>query len=166
MLGLAPALAEAKGKTVLDAGCAEGLISVEFARAGATHVDAFDNNRDYICEAQHNARRVAPHGVMRVRHGDVNLALPDGFRNNYDIVLALAIIHKAQDVPPATRLLAEACGGLMVIRLPHGSTGLIEAKFGDSVCDLLVEMPAAGFRLERSECGPRDEVVQYWRRSE
>lgn len=164
LLGLAPALAEAKGKLVLDAGAAEGLIAVEFVAAGAKRVDAFDNNQSYITEGEWHARKGRGRGVMRMRYGDINVGLPDGYSPPYDIVLALAILHKAQDVAVSTRMLAEACGGLLVIRLPIGSTGVLEAKYGDSSCDLAVEMPALGFALERAEQGPRSELVQYYRR--
>lgn len=166
MLGLAPALAEVKGKTVLDAGTAEGNIALEFVLAGAARVDAFDNNPGYVCEAQNKAwGRQLPRGVMRVKEGDINLGLPDGFGPRYDIVLALAIIHKAADVIATTRILAEACAGLMVIRLPLGSDGAFKAKYGGTTCDLRVELPELGLSLERTEPGPREELVQYWRRT-
>lgn len=164
MLGLAPALAEAKGKRVLDAGAAEGLISVEFVKAGAAKVDAFDNNQSYITEGQWHSWSGRGKGFMRFKPGDINVGLPDGFTGPYDIVLALAILHKAQDVAVSTRMLSEACGGLLVIRLPVGSTGVLEAKYGDSSCDLHQELPGLGFSLERTEQGPRTELVQYWRR--
>lgn len=161
MLGLGPAISEAKGKRVLDAGAAEGLIALEFVKAGAK-VDAFDNNRDYVYEGDRQARRHGG-GAMRMRWADLNVALPEAYVPPYDIVLALAIIHKARDVGQATQLLAGACSGLLVVRLPRDSKGMIKAKFGDSRCDLAVEMPALGFKLERKERGPRGELVQYWR---
>lgn len=161
MKGLDPALAECKGKRVLDVGCAEALISLEFWKRGAT-VDAFDNNVSYVAQATRNAGHTG--GLVKVLLGDMNDGLPKGMMPPYDIVLALAVLHKAPDVTAATRLLAKACSDLMVIRLPIGCTGVMQAKHGTSVCNLLTEMPALGFTLERTEKGPRDELVQYYRR--
>lgn len=162
MMGLGPALEESNGKAVLDAGCAEGHIAVEFAKAGA-RVDAFDNNPGFVVDAESAARKHAK-GAVRVKAGDINVGLPDPFGPAYDVVLALAILHKAESVYRSTKMLADACSGLMVVRLPKGSTGMLRAKFGPSWCDLNIEMPNLGFHLERTESGPRGELVQYWRR--
>jgi SAM-dependent methyltransferase len=159
MEGLGPALAECKGKRVLDVGCAEGWIALEFYKAGGK-VDAFDNNVDYASSARRNTS-----GRVRVRLHDMNEGLPKGMRGPYDIVLALAVLHKAPDIPRAVKLLAGVCSSLMVIRLPYGSTGFLNAKHGDSTCDLLTVMPEHGFNLERTEQGPREELVQYYRRT-
>lgn len=161
MRGLDPALAECKGKRVLDVGCAEALISLEFWKHGAM-VDAFDNNVAYVAAASENAGHAR--GLVKIVLGDMNAGLPKGMKPPYDIVLALAVLHKAPDVTAATRLLARACSDLMVIRLPIGCTGVIQAKHGGSFCNLLTEMPAHRFKLERTENGPRDELVQYWRK--
>jgi SAM-dependent methyltransferase len=160
MMGLKPVLAECKGKRVLDVGCAEGLIALEFAKAGAK-VDAFDNNAGFAHTAITNSRRMR--GAVRVRCADMSNGCP--FKGRYDIVLALAVLHKALNIPAAVAVLTGVCDDLMVIRLPYGSTGFLTAKHGGSTCDLLTEMPVHGFRLERTEPGPRDEVVQYWRRA-
>jgi SAM-dependent methyltransferase len=158
MLGLEHALAEAKGRTVLDAGCAEGLIGIAFAKAGAT-VIAFDNNPDMIRSAE---RRGCGVRGFRAQHGDLNVGLPG---MDYDIVLALAVLHKAENVESATRRLANAARRLMVVRLQHGSVGEVWAKHGGTRCDLREMLPGMGFRLEIEEPGPREELVQYWRRA-
>ncbi|MDZ4253985.1 MAG: class I SAM-dependent methyltransferase [Sulfuritalea sp.] len=162
MQGIGRALREARGKTVLDAGCAEGFIAIEFAKAGAALVDAVDNNENFVRSARRYGKRLVK-SVVHARFCDLNVGLPEGCAQSYEIVLALAILHKALDVQAMTRLLAKACSGLMVVRLPRKSYGFIPAKHGNSSCDLNEEMPALGFRLESVEQGPRDELVQYWR---
>lgn len=160
MLGLDLALAEAKGKTVLDLGCAEGLIGAEFSRAGASRVDMIDNNPTYGYAAKLLAKPLG----LRFGEGDINFPLPAWLDAKYDIVLALAVIHKAKDVTAALRLCAGLASDLMVIRLPRKSTGVIKSKHFHNFCDLDEDMPAMGFGKESTQTGPRGELVQYWRK--
>ena len=157
MLGLDYALAEADGKRVLDAGCAEALIGIEFVKRGATVV-AFDNQWDLIRGAVKAIKGVAN---ITVAFGDINGHIPEG---QFDIVLALAVLHKTKDMHKATKALADRCTSLMVVRLPRDSTGRFKSKHFPTVIDLNVEMPKLGFELERTEQGPQTELVQYWRR--
>jgi SAM-dependent methyltransferase len=158
MKGLSKAVIECKGKTVLDAGCAEGDIGLEFMKAGAKLVHAFDNNPGFVEEAQDKAVE-----GMQVWFGNIN-EFPKWLDPEYDIVLALAIIHKAQDVRRATKYLAGKAKDLLVVRLPFGSEGFIKAKHFPTACDVRVELPGLGFTLEETVEGPRKEWVQYWRR--
>lgn len=165
MLGLDPLLAEVSGKTVLDLGCAEGLISIAVAGAGAEVVDACDNNAAFVETARQYASNVAGKGVI-VCEADLNAGMPAWTAGGYDIVLALAIIHKLK--LPAERLgqAADLARSLLVIRLPvHAVDGVFHAKYRpDQRCDVVAVMTSRGFDLERIEPGPRDEQVQYWRR--
>jgi SAM-dependent methyltransferase len=168
MLGLQPALDEAPGKTVLDLGCAEGNIALEFARAGAKLVDGCDYNEPFIKIAQQQRKAS---GLRRVRfyHADLSPMMEEAKQLNpgkrYDIVLALAILHKIQDPEAAIRFCAQNANSLIVIRLPHGSVGSIRSKHGEHRrADLREVLPPLGFVRERKEMGPRGEWVQYWRR--
>jgi hypothetical protein len=82
-----------------------------------------------------------------------------------DIVLMLAVLHKLRDPEKSVREWAQFAGSLVVVRLAGGSAGVVRHKHGYAQCDLRDVMPALGFRLERTAQGPRDELVQYWRRS-
>jgi 2-polyprenyl-3-methyl-5-hydroxy-6-metoxy-1,4-benzoquinol methylase len=166
MLGLDEALAEAKGSTVLDLGCAEGLIALEFLKAGAAHVEGFDVNRGAILAAMRQRDRLGPTDQARVRFllRNVNEVAPTDVRQ-FDIVLALAILHKLSPVSTGVEYVARAARKLVVIRLPHGSTGELTSKWrGGGGCDLNEAMPQFGFRLDKMLPGPRGELVQYWRR--
>lgn len=165
--GLEAALAEAAGRTVVDFGCAEGLIAREFARAGAASVFAIDYKAEFIDTA--NALPPVP-GATQPRFVLGNLA--DLIRNEraggevwrYDIVLALAIVHKLPEPTAALEFMADCARSLLVIRLPIGSTGAFVTKSGTAHCDTVRTMKRKAFNLERSERGPRGELVHYWRR--
>ena len=161
MKGLSPALHEARGKSVLDLGSAEGCIAIEFAKFGAQPVDGVEFNPELLEIAQTLSKDVA--GV-RIIGGDLNDALPPTLLAQYDIVLALAIAHKMREPSTPLRQWCAAARHLVVIRLPGGSTGAFKSKFSNGVCDTNQVMPECGFELEETLPGPRDELVQYWRR--
>jgi 2-polyprenyl-3-methyl-5-hydroxy-6-metoxy-1,4-benzoquinol methylase len=158
--GLEPALAEANGKTVADFGCAEGLIAMEFARAGAK-VRACDCNVEGI----QIAKRLEPSLGVSFEVCNVNVLVELGamlWRS--DIVLALAILHKLRDPVKATRFMAAAAGELLVIRHQGGSKGIVRSKWSEASCDSRAVLEECGMRLEGECQGPRDELVHYWRR--
>lgn len=165
MLGLHPALEEARGRTVFDMGCAEGAIALEFARAGA-EVYAVDYKQEMIDTAQRIARGQRGIAFARVDLRDaVRAALGAGKWRRFDIVLALAVVHKLDDPKRGTEFVAESCNDLAIFRLPIGSTGIIRGKHSPNACDVNTVMAERGFRLEKTLTGPRDELVQYWRRA-
>lgn len=163
MKGLAPLLAAVRGKRVADLGCAEGLIAIEVAKAGAQIVYGVEVNRSHVEIA---AGLVNGHAI-EVHHLDLNerpaLECVRGFAP--DVTLMLAVLHKLHHPGKALAFLANATRELAVIRLPHGSSGHIESKHCRATrCNGNDIMLDAGFRLEAVEAGPREEKVQYWRR--
>lgn len=158
LLGLEPALAACAGKTVLDLGCAEGLIAREFLARGARGVIGLDNNAPFVAVAREA-------GMERARFFECNLNDPgEGFRDRFgaDIVLALAIVHKLRLPGRSLAEFAAMARERLVIRLAAGSTGVIRHKYGESQCDSREVMPACGFALEQVLEGPRGELVQHW----
>lgn len=165
MMGLASALEEARGKTVCDLGTAEGLIALEFARAGATSVYGCDYNQALLNTAEEEMAR-HPHLPVRFEYKDIAQAIEQGWSHQADIVLALAILHKLPDPAAGVKLCAAMARDLIVLRLPKGSTGIIRSKHVRTArCDVREILAAAGFKRERKEPGPRGEWVQYWRRT-
>lgn len=172
MKGLEPALAACKGKDVLDLGCAEGLIAIEFARAGAASVYGCDCNIESIAAAQALVVRpeTRPKSRIRFRVENINeriteeLASVDLWR--YDIVLALAVLHKMHDPERATQYAGRATGERLVLRLPEGSSGVIQSKWGKHpTCDTAAVLRAEGLEMEQQLKGPRGELVQHWVRA-
>ncbi len=161
MLGLQPALDEAPGKAVADLGCAEGMISLEFAKAGAKSIYACDCNAEMI----KTARELVGNASVMFERKDLNDMIA-GEAKQYDIVLALAIIHKLRDPAEATRFIADSARSLVVVRLPYGSRGAFKSKSAPHAqCDTHEVFRDRGFELERTVEGPRRELLNYWRRT-
>lgn len=156
MRGLEAAVTAAKGKRVLDLGCAEGLIGREFKRAGAREVVGIECNPDI---AAAGARQCG--ADVKIIVGNIgHIEMPAG---PWDVVLALAILHKLKDPARAVRQIAACKPGLVVVRLPAGSVGFFETKTFGTSFDLNAEMKGRGFSLESVVSGPQSELVQYWR---
>ena len=170
MLGLAPAVAEVQNAraagtplTVLDLGCAEGLIGREFARAGAADVLGIEVLATHLavarkaCKAEKQMRFICAH--LR----DWIKAHPEP--EQFDIVLALGIIHKLEDPAVPLRFAARSARSLLIFRAPAKATdGVVRAKHGDGACNVPQIMQEEGFVEERLIPGARGEAAQYWRR--
>lgn len=104
LAGLEVLLAEAHGMSVLDLGCAEGLIGEQFIKRGAKIVRGVEWHLKRVDFANNLFKRYGPPTKVHKRKFSAvlgNLERLDsvmqnhGFMNHdYDIVLALAICHK------------------------------------------------------------------------
>ena len=164
MIGLAPALEEARGKTVLDLGCAEGLIAREFARAGASRVVGIEMLASHLEVARAVCKDVPQVRFICAHLGDF-IAARESIRT-FDIVLALGIIHKLRDPEVPLRFAAQSAASLMLFRAPAKATnGNVASKHTGITCNVPRIMAAEGFAEERLIPGVRGEAVQYWRRT-
>lgn len=164
-IGLEHALAECVGKDVLDLGCAEGLIGMRFAEAGAGHVVGVEITPAKIETAQHIARE---RGIRNAEFiaSDVWPFLEPGARARFQIVLALSIITKLADPGEMLRRAARVCSDLLILRTSAGACdGTFRAKHGGRTCNVHAILKAEGFIEERKIPGTHQEAVQYWRRS-
>ena len=117
LIGLEPLFELAPGKTILDLGCAEGLISLELMKAGAvlTHgLEAVGSRVDHAREHFHGRDAAFYHADLN----DFAHAPPVGLLESYDIVLLLSIIHKMQDTAAFVRAAAARSSDIVAIRLP------------------------------------------------
>jgi len=161
MMGLDRLFAEVEGKTVLDVGCAEGLISIECGRAGARRVVGIDIRDDAVEKAIAMTRKTD--GDVKFDGGDANAYKP---KHDFDIVIMLAVLHKLKNPTAAcARIVAHALN-LVVIRLPpdHAPT-IIDDRSGGEPHHIGKTMERCGFVLEHAACdGPFGEWVGYYRR--
>lgn len=161
IIALKPAFAEAPGKTVLDIGCAEGLISREFAKAGAREITALDSIEEHLQVAREQCRGYPITFVL----ANINEPQP---AYSADIVLALGVVHKLRYPEIGVRFAAVCCRDLLLIRSGRGATkGIIRSKHHGNICDSHATLKGEGFVLERTVRGPEDraEDVEYWRRA-
>lgn len=169
LLGLELGIAEAAGKTVLDLGCAEGVIGREFARAGATRVLGIESLAGHLEVARLACAAETQMEFAQAYLQDWIPAHPDP--EVFDLVLALGIIHKVYDPGEALRFACRSCRDLLLFRAPaHAWEGWVQAKHRapGAPARLRVHVPTAmeeeGFALERKIAGARGEAVEYWRR--
>lgn len=164
MQAVIPALAVARGKTVLDLGCAEGLISREFARAGAT-VHGVDARADHLAIAVKLCRGLP----VRFERRDLNdVSEPVTIDPTYDIVLALGVLHKLWLPERGLRWAASFTRDLLLLRSGLRAVGgVIQSKvYPAHTCDSHKVLVLLGFELQKVVPGPieRGENVEYWRR--
>jgi SAM-dependent methyltransferase len=132
LIGLDAILAKAEGSTILDLGCAEGLIAAEFIRLGAAWVDGVDVVPRRIRMASDLVRR----GRCRFFAADLNDWAEFERRNpllpEYDIVLFLGIYqHLSKECRARTlRRAAWHCGRYLAVRAPSELLGEMSDVLG------------------------------------
>lgn len=166
MLGLERALDQARGKRVLDLGCAEGPIAAAFARAGAIEVVGIELLATHLDVARKVCKGL-PVRLICAHLGEYIAKNPKP--EQFDIVLALGIVHKLEDPNVPMKWAAAAAADLLCFRAParkepEGADYTIKAKHGNLVCNVPKTMRQAGFVDEGTIRGVRGEAVQYWRR--
>lgn len=160
ILGLEPAFKSIKGKTVLDLGCAEGLILRHCGWLGASRMVGVELNPTMVLEA----RRQLDGFNARILHANLLDGLPFGV-GRFDVVLALAIVHKLHSPEVLLAGFAKAARERLVIRLPFGSRGVFRTKHSQVHCNTMEVMRGAGFSLDDDLDGPRGERVHHWVRN-
>jgi hypothetical protein len=163
--GIEPALAECKGKTVLDLGCAEFLIGLEFAKAGAKEVVGVECNRQIADVARRLCLR---YPATRIEHADLNRLAKNDNPEQYDIVLSLGVCHKLMFPGDGVRFSARSSKNLLVFGfsdLEEYKPGNMHSKgYPENSCNVYEIMEECGFAKEKTLKRSRQETAQYWRR--
>lgn len=162
MLGLDRALQAAPGSTVLDIGSAEGLIGREFIRAGARLVQGLDANEGFVARSREVFAGLPGH-VLHVNLNNAWAWPSHEGGEQWDIVLLLAVLHKLKRPEALIAEVARRRPGLIVVRLPVGSTGVIRDGRSDfRAIDVPGRFAAGGYKETGREVGPRTELVCYY----
>lgn len=147
------------GKTVLELGCSEGLMSKWMMERGAASVFGVDIVADHVWEARRQCRGLA----CRFDVVDIDAWRP---KEHYDVVMALAVLHKLKRPDLAAQKLAAACRGVMVIRLPPETAPIVvDARSGNVPYDIGGVMERSGMYLTRTTRGSFDEWTGHYVRT-
>jgi SAM-dependent methyltransferase len=160
LMGLDWLWANCAGKTVLDAGCAEGLIALRCVDYGAVAVGGVELVEDRV----RVARKLAlSYWNVDFEVGDMNTWAPP---KQYDIVLGLAILHKLKDPGRVAARLANAARETVIFRLPPlGAPTINDRRSGNIPHDIGSVMGGCGFELtEATNDGPFGEWIGRWSR--
>ena len=165
-IGLKDALVECVGKSVLDLGCAEALISREFAQAGALEVVGIEVLETHLQVARQVCKDL-PVRFICAHLRDYILEHPEP--EQFEIVLALGIIHKLHDPAVPLRWAAQSTKDLLLFRGPGRESlktwnGTIKSKHTGTACNVPEIMKSEGFAIEQVIDGVRGEAVHYYRR--
>jgi hypothetical protein len=146
LASLEAVIAEAPGATVLDLGCAEGVISAEFIHAGARRVDGFDINPGRVAAA----RRLLSSRRAHYRVGNLNnwsaFVRDNELVPQYDIVLFLGVY---QHLAPETRIdtlqgIASKCRDRLAVRAPLALLGEITEVLNEEGFDATNALSGTG----------------------
>jgi 2-polyprenyl-3-methyl-5-hydroxy-6-metoxy-1,4-benzoquinol methylase len=150
-----------KDQSVLDLGCAEGLIARHALEQGAALVHGLDIVPVQVLEAQ---RQCAGLRAMFLRR-DLNVFAPDDewmLLRRYDVVLMLAILHKLQRPLELLRAVLTLRPNLCVVRLPPGDGVILDPRSHLVPYNVPQFFERRDYKLERTTTGHFDEWVGYF----
>ena len=158
--GLDWLLENCAGRTVLDVGCAEGLISIELAKRGAIALHGVEIVGKHLTVA----RELAGDLPVTFENADGNVWHPT---RQYDIVLLLSIVHKFKDPSERAAVFARACADILVFRTPPKfAPAIVDWRSGNALHDIATVFAREGFTLQfGAHNGPFGEWVGIYRRS-
>lgn len=155
-----------KGCTVLDLGCAEGLLMRHLMQQGAARVYGLE----VVPQAVRVARTVLQGYASQAQVHQQDLNRTEGTDalleevGKVDVCLMLAILHKLQN---PSQLLAQVLvhnhPHTIVLRMPKGTPGYVEdprSKFRRF--DINGQLNVAGYTLVHTDVGHFDEWVGYY----
>jgi SAM-dependent methyltransferase len=159
--GLDWLMANCTGRSVLDVGCAEGLISIEMAKRGAVAVHGIEIIAEHVTVGN-KLRGELP---ICFEVANANTWRP---KRQYDIVVMLALLHKLKNPTEGCHYLAAAARQAVVMRLPPTyAPTIIDERSDYNPHHMDKVMLGLGFELETENYhGHKGEWVGVWVRKE
>jgi SAM-dependent methyltransferase len=158
LLGLEQLIERVPNKSVLDVGCAEGLISMHLFDEGASAVHGLEVVSEHVIVAN----KLRGDRACTFEVADANDYVP---KRDYDIVLLLAVLHKLRNPSQVAKRFAERAREMVVVRLPPASAPtVIDARSGGVPHHIGDVIRDCGFMLKGTAKGAFDEWVGYWER--
>lgn len=162
MIGLERVVEAVPGKTVIDAGCAEGLITMVLSKAGATRCVGLEIVPGFVAVA-----------TTLADEQDLDCEFVEANLNNFDvtqlkpadIVLMLAVLHKVKQPSQVCADLAALAKEMCVIRLPPSGLVIRDARSGNVPHDIGEVMTRSGFVLDAVVDTTLGEWLGYFRRA-
>jgi SAM-dependent methyltransferase len=147
------------GRSVLDVGCAEGVISHLLVKAGAAGAHGIEITPEFVAKARLWGAKLP----CTFTQADANTWTPE---RRYDVVLCLALLHKLRDPSAAAARFCTACDWMMILRMKPEDEGCIirDERSGMVPHDIGVVLRARGFAETRYELGSYGEHVHYFER--
>lgn len=151
--------------SILDLGCAEGLIGKYYVdTCGADLLHGLEAEESRVAKARELCA-----GYEHAQFWPANLNDRDSIDATlpllaqYDIVLLLAILHKLKDPIGCLRWAAARAGKIVAIRMPQAAPVFRDQRSGD-VKVRPIEILADEFKLIAQGPGPRNEWTGIWQR--
>jgi len=148
------------GKSILELGAAEGLMSKWFVDVcGAASVHGVEIIEGHV----ELGRKWCKKRPVKLTVANCDTWRP---KQAYDVVVALALLHKLQDPLACLAAVAEAAKEMVVVRLPSACEPWVitDARTDFKPWDVDRCLRQNGFELVNSTMGPFNEPTGFWRR--
>jgi len=160
MQGLGLLMRNVRNATVLDVGCAEGLITIEMAKAGAIALHGIEIRPQAVL----NANTLRGDLPITFEEADVNTWRP---QRRYDVVVMLAILHKLKSPREVLGSMLANCSDFAVLRLPPraDNPAVHDERSGNKTIDLAPVFRTHGFKQLHWTLGYLGEWIGFYRRT-
>jgi SAM-dependent methyltransferase len=149
-----------KGKTVLEIGCAEGLVALQNLKRGAKLSHGIEFRERAVEVAKSIAGVLGLSASAKFYWGDIRdtrrVLNQTGMLEKYDVVIAMAVLQKVPNQPEVLGKILEKCAATLVLRLPLRELykyRLFRWRYSWGVVDPVEVARKNGFKLVWESCG-------------